>query len=298
MKNLTKKIVFLTILTMVAGVLGGCGSKAPKEASNNDTENKKEAILVVAFGTSYADTREVTIDAAINQFKDTFKDYDVYSAFTSQTIINILKDRDNISVYNVKEAMDVLKEAKYEKVIVQPLHVMNGAEYDELSEVVNGYKDDFNELNIGKALLTTEEDFTNVIKALESQIKVEDGETVVFMGHGTHHKANEVYLKMQNYLHEAGHKNVFVGTVEGTPTFDDVVKCLDESGAKKVTLMPFMLVAGDHANNDMAGDEEDSWKTMLKELGYEVNTYVHGLGEVEDIRNIYIDHAKSVIDGK
>lgn len=287
-----KKVLVVVLITLLmVTMFGGCTKKTMTDAS-------KKAILVVSFGTSYADTRELTIEATENRFKQEFADYDVYRAFTSQTIINILKDRDKIEVMNVKEALEALKKDKYSKVVIQPLHVMNGAEYDELVKATNEYVECFDELIVGRALLSSVDDYAGTIKALEGQLpSLNKDEAVVFMGHGTHHHANSVYAAFEYALHDCGFNNVFVGTVEGYPAFEDVLERLEENNIRKVILMPFMLVAGDHASNDMAGDEDDSWKTMLKKAGYEVEIYLHGLGENEGIQNIYIQHAKDAMHG-
>lgn len=301
MKRMRKKILALTLsAVMLMGITAGCsnaGAGKSSEASSAGADSGKQAMLVVSFGTSYADTRALTIDKTVEQFKEKFASYDIYSAFTSQTIIDILKDRDNIEVFNVKEAMEELKKQKYSKVVIQNLLIMNGAEYDEFVSQIEEYKNDFDEIYIGKALLTSHEDYTKTVEALKPQLTemVED-EAVVFMGHGTHHHANSVYPALEYTFHDAGLKNVFVGTVEGYPAFEDVIERLEENNINKVTLMPFMLVAGDHANNDMAGDEEDSWKVMLKEKGFEVDTYIHGLGENQGIRNIFMEHAEAAIE--
>lgn len=282
-----KYIALFMAVMMVLSIMTGCAAQP---------DPNKKAMLVVSFGTSYADTRAITIDATVNAFKEKFADYDTYSAFTSQTIIDILKERDQIVVMNVKEAMDKLKTEKYGKVIIQPLHVMNGAEYDELQAIVEPYKADIKDIVIGKGLLSTHEDYVGVVEALKPQLpQLTANEAVVFMGHGTHHHANAVYGALEYAFHDAGYKNVFVGTVEGYPAFEDVVERLKENNITKVTLMPLMVVAGDHAQNDMGGDEKDSWKTMLKSQGYEVDVYLHGLGEVKGIQDIYLKHAEEAI---
>lgn len=281
-----KRLILVGILVVLAVMaVVGC-------APNND----KQAMLVVSFGTSYSDTREKTLDATQTVFEEEFASYDVYRAFTSQTIIDILEERDGIDVYNVEEAMTMLKKEGYGKVIVQSLHVMNGAEYDDMTATVQSFEKDFSEIKIGKALLTTHEDYEGTVHALAEQFPpMSDQEAIVFMGHGTHHEANAVYAALEYSFHADGYENVFVGTVEGFPTFDNVLVKLQEEGIEKVTLMPLMIVAGDHAENDMAGDEEDSWKVMLKKEGYEVDVYLHGMGESQGIRDIFLAHAEEAI---
>ena len=175
---------------------------------------------------------------------------------------------------------------------------MNGLEYDELSAKVAEYSDAFDKVVIGVPLLTTDEDFSRVEKAITDWTKeYDDGETAIcFMGHGTEAESNGVYAKMQELLTADGYANYFVGTVEATPSLDDVLAKVKEGNYKKVILEPLMVVAGDHANNDMAGDEEDSWKSAFEAEGYEVECVLRGLGENEDIRSIYVDHAQAAID--
>lgn len=290
--DMRKSIILILVVLLISSLGIGCTKKT-------STDPNKRAILVVSFGTSYSDTRELTIEATEKRFEDEFADYDIVRAFTSQTIIDILSDRDNIEVYNVKEALEHLKKEKYSEVIIQPLHVMNGAEYDELVEATVDYVEYFDTFKIGKALLSSSDDFINTVKSLETQLPIlEENEAVVFMGHGTHHHANAVYSAMEYYFHDLGNKNVFMGTVEGYPELDQVINRLEENNIEKVTLMPFMLVSGDHAENDMAGDEDDSWKTVLKKKGYEVEVYLHGLGENKGIQDIYIQHAHEAISGE
>jgi len=282
-----KKMIILVLVSLMLVGIVGCSPDV-----------NKQALLVVSFGTSYQDTREKTLDATQKAFEEEFASYDVYRAFTAQTIIDILEERDNIKVNNVEEALEALKKDNYGTVVIQSLHVMNGAEYDDMMAIVEEYKSDFNEIKVGKALLTTHEDYENVIDSLASNFpERNDNEAIVFMGHGTHHEANAVYAALEYAFSAAGYDNVFVGTVEGFPTLENVVAQLEENQIEKVTLMPLMIVAGDHAENDMGGDEEDSWKTILKQSGYEVEVFMHGMGENEGIREIFMDHAEEAIEG-
>ncbi len=285
-----KKMIIALMCPLLVSMLGGC-------ATQTGGKPGKRAILVTSFGTSYPDTRKITIEATENRFRDEFPDYDVVRAFTSQMIIDILKERDNIEVFNVKEGLEHLKKEEYSEVIVQPLHIMNGAEYDELVEQTEEYEEFFTSLKISKPLLTSVEDYTETVEALNKQIpELEENEAVVFMGHGTHHHANAAYAALEYTFHDLGHKNVFVGTVEGYPMIESVQARLEENNIEKVILMPFMIVAGDHASNDMAGDDEESWKTILKKQGYEVECYLHGLGENKAIQDIYLKHAYQTIE--
>lgn len=289
---MNKNLLLLICVVLLGTILAGCSGEANKVVGDPD----KKALLLVSFGTSYSDTRELTINAIETRMIDEFPEYDVVQAFTSQIIIDILRDRDQIEIFNVTEAMDYLKSEGYSEVIVQPTHVMNGAEYDDIVEEVNIYTEDFTTIKIGGAILSSVEDFRRVVEALETHMPERlENESVVFMGHGTHHHANAVYPALDYTLEEMGSKNVFVGTVEGYPEFDQVIKKLEKNNIEKVTLMPLMIVSGDHAQNDMAGDEDDSWKTMLKKDGYIVDSKMMGLGEMEEIQDIIVDHAKLAI---
>ena len=257
------------------------------------TETKK-AILVVSFGSSHLDTLEKNIDKIEQQIRDTFKDYRVYRAFTSQMILRKLKKVENLHFFTVKEAMEQMAEDGIEQVIVQPTHIINGIENDRMMCDVMEYTDRFRKVRAGRPLLTSVDDYKKAIHAMMAEVELEEGEMLVLMGHGTDHHANSAYPTLEYTFHSLGYNQVLVGTVEGFPDLKNVMTKLEIAEAKKVTLMPFMLVAGDHAKNDMAGDE-DSWKTILEDAGYEVNAVIKGLGEMRGIRNIYIEHIEAVM---
>lgn len=268
----------------------------------------KKAILVVSFGTTYADTRKVTTDAVENKIKEAFPDYEVRHAFTSRIIIKKLAERDGIRVDTEKQALDKLKAEGYTEVIVQPLHMEAGDEYAKLSKVMEGYLQNksFAKLVLSRPLLyyTGQEgekpdDYLIAIKALQNQFpKLGSREAIGLMGHGGVNPSNTAYAALQLKLQDAGVKNVYVFTVEGYPTIENLIGELKAQKIKKVTLMPLMLVAGDHANNDMAGDEKDSFKSQLLTAGFQVETYLHGLGENPGIQDIYVQHVKDAIEGK
>lgn len=262
-------------------------------------EAGKKAILVVSFGTSYADTRKVTIEACENVIKDAFPDYETRRAFTSNMIIKIMKERDNIQVDTPEEALQKLQAEGFTEVIVQPLHVIPGAEFHDVVNTVNQYKSAFETIRLGMPLLAATHDYMVVADAITMQLpKMEENEAVVFMGHGTHHPANAAYAALERVFEDKGMDNLFMGTVEGYPALEHVIKRLRTHKIEKVTLMPFMLVAGDHAQNDMAGDEEDSWKMQLKQEGFVVETYLHGLGENAEMQKIYVQHIHDAISGE
>lgn len=264
----------------------------------NQDEIGEQELLVVSFGTSYNDSRRLTIGAVEDALEEAFPDYSVRRGFTSQIIIDHVKDRDGEVIDNVEEALDRAVDNGVRTLVVQPTHLMNGLEYDELMETLTNYSDAFEQVAVGEPLLTSDADFEAVMKAIvEDTAEYDDGETAIcFMGHGTEADSNEVYGKMQELLTENGYENYYVGTVEAEPSLDDVLAAVGKGEYKKVVLKPLMVVAGDHANNDMAGDEEGSWKTAFEEAGYEVTCIVNGLGELEAIQNLYVEHAQAAVD--
>lgn len=249
----------------------------------------KKALLVVSFGTSYHDTREKTIHAVENKIKESFEGYDFYRAFTSNMIINKLKKRDGIEIDNPVQAIEKLYKDGYEEVVVQTLHIICGHEYVKLKNQISNYKGKFSSLKFGRPLLFGIEDYKETVEAVKEVTDKMDS-TVVLMGHGTDHESHSAYPAIEYYFRDMG-ADVYVGTVEGYPEIDSVVKKLKERNIKKVHLMPFMLVAGDHAQNDMAGDEEDSWKNIIESEGIETEVHLNGLGEIEKIQQKFVNHA-------
>ena len=271
---------------------------ASKDNTRNQDEIGENELLVVSFGTSYNDSRRLTIGAIEDAIEKAFPDFAVRRGFTSQIIIDHVKSRDDVAIDNVGEALERAEKNGVRNLVIQPTHLMNGLEYTDLVNEVAEYSDAFEKVAIGKPLLTTDDDFKAVMKAItEATAQYDDGETAIcFMGHGTEADSNQVYAKMQDMLTEAGYKNYYVGTVEATPSLDDVLSAVKEGSYKKVVLEPLMIVAGDHANNDMAGDEEGSWKTAFEDAGYEVTCLVSGLGELEAIQQLFVEHAQAAVD--
>lgn len=261
-------------------------------------EQQKRAILVVSFGTSYHDTREKTIGAVEEALRVSFPDFDIRRAFTSQIIINILKERDHLEIDNVEGAMKKLAEEGYDTVVIQPTHVMSGYEYEKLVEKIQPYKNLFGRFSLGTPLLTAEEDYHSIVKILSDSTREYDHEKTafVFMGHGTGHEANADYMRLDQFFKLAGWHNYMVGTVEAVPALEDVISEVKRSVVSKVVLIPFMIVAGDHANNDMAGDEEGSWKMGFQTEGYDVECILKGLGEYEEIRRLFVQHAAEAVE--
>ncbi len=290
MKKLKTSIIMLMISLMGCFVLFGCGSE--------ETVEGKKAILVVSFGTSYNESREITIGAVENAIEENFADYEVRRAFTSQIIIDIIEERDGEKIDNVEEALDKLVEDGIDTLIVQPTHVMSGYEYSDVMETLESYEDKFEELSVGTPLLTSEEDYQNVIDVITAETAEynNDDTAIVFMGHGTEHEANSTYSNLQEKITEAGYVNYIIGTVEAEPTLEEVIELIEAGGYTNVVLEPLMVVAGDHANNDMAGDEDDAWKTILTNDGYNVECVLKGLGQFEGIQNIYVAHVQAAID--
>ena len=264
---------------------------------NQDEIGEKE-LLVLSFGTSYNDSRRLTIGAIENDLEKAFPDYAVRRGFTANIIIDHVQRRDGILIDDVDAALNRAVNNGVKTLVVQPTHLMHGLEYDELVEAVSEYADAFEQVVFGEPLLSSDEDFSRVEKAItEWTAEYDDGETAIcFMGHGTEAASNAVYQKMQDLLTADGYTNYFVGTVEAEPSLEDVLAAVQAGNYKRVVLEPLMVVAGDHANNDMAGDAEDSWKTAFEAAGYEVECLLRGLGENEAIREIYVEHAQAAVD--
>ena len=264
----------------------------------NEDEIGENEILVVSFGTSYNDSRRLTIGAIEDSIENAFPDYAVRRGFTSDIIIDHVKKRDKITIDSLDDALKRASDNKVKNLVIQPTHLMNGFEYEEIEEKIAQYSDAFDKVAIGLPLLTNDDDFKKVEEAIVDWTSDynNDETAVVFMGHGTEADSNGVYQKMQDLLTEDGHKNYFIGTVEATPSLDDVIAKVKEGNYKKVVLEPLMVVAGDHANNDMAGDEDDSWKSAFEREGFEVECLLRGLGENDAIRQIYVDHAQEAIN--
>lgn len=264
---------------------------------NQDDIGENE-LLVISFGTSYNDSRRLTIGAIEDDLEKAFPDFSVRRGFTANIIIDHVQRRDGVLIDDVDAALKRAVDNGVKNLVVQPTHLMNGLEYDELVDKVAEYSDAFDKVVFGEPLLTSDDDFSRVEKAItEWTADYDDGETAIcFMGHGTEAESNGIYQKMQDLLTADGYDNYFVGTVEATPSLDDVLAAVQAGDYKRVVLEPLMVVAGDHANNDMAGDEEGSWKDAFEKAGYEVECELRGLGENETIRQIYIDHAQAAID--
>ena len=294
------------------------------DASKDDPRNQDEIgdneLLVVSFGTSFNDSRAEDIKGIEDALAEAFPDWSVRRAFTAQIIINHVQARDDEHIDNMQQALDRAVANGVKNLVVQPTHLMHGAEYDEMVEAIDEYKDKFESVAIAEPMLGEVGDDATVInddKAAVAQAitdeavkeagydsmeaAAEDGTAFVFMGHGTSHTANITYDQMQTQMEDLGFTNAFIGTVEGEPedtACDAVIDKVKEAGFKKVVLRPLMVVAGDHANNDMAGDDEDSWKSMFEASGDfdEIDCQIEGLGRIDAVEQLYVEHTQAAID--
>ncbi|WP_294376477.1 sirohydrochlorin cobaltochelatase [uncultured Clostridium sp.] len=262
----------------------------------------KKAILVVSFGTSYLDALKNSIERIENKIRDEFKEYDVFRAFTAHMIIKKLKEKEGIYILNPEEALSKLKREGYEEVIIQPLHIIPGEEFDYIKGIAARYEDDFKTIKVGRPIFFYQgiedvpKDYTAFIKSIKDII--ENEESVVLFGHGTAHASNAVYGMLQTVLEDEGYENVFVATVEGYPTMETAIRRIKKKNIKKTKLVPLLLVAGDHAKNDMASDDDDSLKSRLLREGIEVSLHLHGLGEVDKFAQLYINRIYDTIEDR
>lgn len=273
------------------------GDAALDNVRNEDGIGEKE-LLVVSFGTSFNDSRRLTIGGIEAAIAEAIPDYSVRRAFTAQIIIDHVERRDGIRIDNMAEALERAVANGVKTLVVQPTHLMKGIEYDELCATLAEYAESFEHVVVGQPLLTSDADFDRVADIMIGLLaEYDDGETaLIYMGHGTDHAANEIYPKMQAILAEKGADNYYIGTVEAEPSLETVMAALAEKGCKKAVLRAMMVVCGDHANNDMAGDEEeDSWKSILTAAGYDVACVLEGLGQVPEIQQIYVEHAREAV---
>ncbi len=294
---------------------------ASKDDPLNGDEIGENELLVVSFGTSFNDSRAEDIGGIEKALQTAYPDWSVRRAFTAQIIINHVQARDDEKIDNMDQALERAVNNGVKNLIIQPTHLMHGAEYDELKEAVDNYKDKFESVTIAEPLLGEVGDDATVInddkKAVAEAITAQavesssydsldaaeaDGTAFVFMGHGTSHTAKISYSQMQTQMNELGYKNVFIGTVEGEPeetSCENVIEAVKAAGYKKVVLRPLMVVAGDHANNDMAGDDDDSWKSQFEASGAfdEIDTQIEGLGRIDAIEQLYVQHTQAAMDG-
>lgn len=293
---------------------------ASKDDPLNEDEIGENELLVVSFGTSFNDSRATDIGGIEKALQEANPDWSVRRAFTAQIIINHVQARDDEKIDNMQQALDRAVANGVKNLVVQPTHLMHGAEYDEMVEAIDAYKDKFESVAIAEPMLGEVGDDATVInddKAAVAQAitdeavkeagydsmeaAAEDGTAFVFMGHGTSHTANVTYDQMQTQMEKLEFTNAFIGTVEGEPedtACDEVINKVKDAGFKKVILRPLMVVAGDHANNDMAGDDDDSWKSMFEASGDfdEIDCQIEGLGRIDAVEQLYVAHTQAAID--
>lgn len=255
----------------------------------------KKALLIVSFGTSYTDIIEKNIVPIEQKISSYFPDRLLIRAFTSGMILKKLKNRDNLHIHNVTEALDFLLENNYTDVLIQTTHILCGDEYEKLQSLTRPFITKFDNISIGNPLLTEVTDYEFITELIKKELpKQQNGYAHIYMGHGTNHQSNSTYALLEYMLHDQGRKDIFVGTVEGYPTLNEVQNRLLELGdVTNITLRPLMIVAGDHAKNDMASDEEDSWKSILQSENYTVECILKGLGEYPEVAELFAIHAQN-----
>ena len=291
---------------------------ASKDDPRNQDDIGENELLVVSFGTSFNDSRVADIKGIEDALQEANPDWSVRRAFTAQIIINHIQARDGEKIDNMTQALDRAVANGVKNLVVQPTHLMHGAEYDEMCEALEQYKDKFESVAIAEPMLGEVGSDATVINADKEAVAKaitaaavadsgfesvdaakEAGTAFVFMGHGTAHVAKVTYSQMQAQMQQLGYENVFIGTVEGEPeetSCEAVIEAVKAAGYTNVILRPLMVVAGDHANNDMAGSEDDSWKTMFEAAGFTVDCQIAGLGEIADVQALYVAHTKAAID--
>jgi len=291
---------------------------ASKDDPRNQDDIGENELLVVSFGTSYNDSRVADIKGIEDALQKAYPDWSVRRAFTAQIIINHIQARDGEKIDNMDQALERAVANGVKNLVVQPTHLMHGAEYDEMCEAIEAYRGKFESVSIAEPLLgevgsdatVINADKEAVAKAIAAEaVKTagaesldaarEAGTAFVFLGHGTAHVAKVTYSQMQTQMQKLGYENVFIGTVEGEPeetSAESIIEAVKAAGYTNVILRPLMVVAGDHANNDMAGSEDDSWKTMFEAAGLSVECQIAGLGEIADVQALYVAHTKAAID--
>lgn len=294
----TRRSFIASALAGSAVLLAGCaaGTAAPSDAAPAATP--KPVILVVSFGTSYASSRHATIGAIESDIREAYPDYDVRRAFTAQIIIDHIEKDTGRHIDNFEEAMDKLVAEGVKEVIVQPTHLMDGYEYTDIKNSLENYASSFEKCVLGAPLLASEADQVAVAEAIKSSMeRYEDDDTAIcLMGHGTEADSNALYATMQEVFTSLGYTNYFVATVEATPTFDDVAQAAKAAGFTKAVLRPLMVVAGDHANNDMADPEDpESFVSVMTAAGFETSCVIEGLGQLDAIDEIYVSHVADAI---
>lgn len=260
------------------------------------SENKS-AILAVSFGTSYAETRVKTLDRIEDSMRERFPACRVYRAWTSGMIRRKIEKRDGISIPDVQGALRQMAEDGMTDITIQPTHVINGIENDRMLADINACRHLFDRVSVGTPLLTSQEDSRRIVRVIAEELHPKEDEALVLMGHGTEHYANSVYAALDYLFKDMGYKNIFMGTVEAYPALDSLMRRIKETNPRRVLLAPFMIVAGDHAENDLAGEDEDSWKNQFAKAGFEVTCILKGLGEYAGVHEMFLDHVQAAMEG-
>jgi sirohydrochlorin cobaltochelatase len=273
------------------------GVRVSENAAMKDLENK-DAIVVMSFGTTYADSRKATIERTVADIQATHPNTKVVLAFTSHIIVDRIQQKEGIKIPTPEEALTQLKAEGYTRIALTSLDVIPGMEYAYDSAIFDFYKNQFKKMTLGTSLMywmgqeKQPDDVTEALNAIKTEFpKTGKNEAILLMDHGTPHPSNAYYSVMQAKINEMGMKNVFIYTVEGWPSLETVIPQLKAKGIKNVTLIPMMMVAGDHANNDMAGSDADSHKSILEKQGFHVTAYIHGLGENANVRKLFVARA-------
>lgn len=254
-------------------------------------QKEKKGILIVSFGTSIEETRKKTIDTFEAIVKKAYPDWEVRRAFTSEMIIKILKKRDGICIDTIQEALDRFREEGFTHLLIQPTHIINGVENNRMLHLLRRNRDSFVSMRIGAPLLTSPEDMEEVIAGIMEDYRALPSDTgVLCLGHGTDHYSNFTYPAFEYTARRMGYSRLFIGTVEGYPDIETVISHVLQSGCKKMILLPLLFVAGDHARNDMAGEEPDSWKSRLNASGIQTTCVLKGLGEYPAIQHLFLKH--------
>lgn len=262
-----------------------------KESTVRPVKCEKKGLLVVSFGTSYKESREKTIDAIESDLKRAFPGREFFSGWTSHMLTAEVRKNEGLDVSTVEEALRNIEQSGIDDLLVQPTHLTDGMENRRLREMLEGSS--IKTIRFGRPLLYRDDDLADTARALAYIFRnVGEDEAVALMGHGSPKKENTVYLKLEETLKVMGRENIFVATVEGKPGIGHIQEELSSRRIRRVWLAPLMLVAGDHAINDLAGEDEASWRSVIEKMGYETELYLHGLGESEEIRKIYIKHAQ------
>ncbi len=269
--------------------------RGPEEAKESMRE--KRAILLVSFGSSYKETREKTLMPIEAEVREAYPQCPVYHAWTSGIIRKKLLERDGEDIPNVEQALEQMRKDGIAKAAVQPTFLLKAIEYEGMLADLKAQREFFETIRVGEPLLTSLASGERIVRILAEHLAVGERDSLVLVGHGTEHPANAIYGSLDRSLKEEGISNIHIGTIESVPTYEDVLGEVRQSGPKRIVLTPFLMVAGDHANHDLGGADEDSWKSRFLAEGFKVNCVLKGLGEYPDIRRIVLEHLEKAVSG-